>query len=277
VTGTHRVLALGAAIVASVAGAVGPADAAESPREAAAPSAFSCSLRWSSSVVTQRGVRRALLRITGSCAEGPFAAVLIETPRDRIAPGALAHVDGASRCTRPTQRSLRCTMRSATSHVGARITLREARAQRPRVTFFDSAGRKLPWVSTGGAQSPLGSSAPPPTSGFPQTQLQAEGVFTGGSGGCPVATAFRANFVWHVQGTALRIDQLGTTHTVSGTITSVSANEWSWRASTPSGNERYTNGVIRRNTSGTGFTATADYAFTTTNGCTQTYKVTFTL
>ena len=62
-----------------------------------------------------------------------------------------------------------------------------------------------------------------------------------------------------------------------GTITNVSTIEWSWQASTASGNERYTNGVIRRNSSGTGFTATADYAFTRPNGCTETYKVTFTL
>jgi hypothetical protein len=169
-------------------------------------------------------------------------------------------------------------MRSASSHVGVRIALREARAQRPKVTFFDRGGRRLPWLSTGGAQSPLGSSAPPPTtSAFPQTPLQAEGTFTGGSGGCPVATAFRANFVWQVQGNSLRIDQLGTTHTVSGTIASSGPDQWSWQASTPTGNERYSNGVIRRNVGGTGFTATANYAFTTPNGCTETYAVTFTL
>lgn len=166
-------------------------------------------------------------------------------------------------------------MRSATSHVGVRIGVRERRVNRPRVTFFDRAGRVLPWISRGGANSPLGSSPPPPSgSGFPQTPLQAEGTFTGGSGGCPVLTAFRANFVWQVTGNALRIDQLGTTHTVTGTITSVSANEWRWQAASASGNERYTNGVIRR-ASATTFTAGADYAFTTAQGCTETYNVTF--
>ena len=218
------------------------------------------------------------VRITGSCAEGPFLAVLIEVPRNRVAAGIRAQVDGASRCTRPTARSVRCTMRSATSHVGVRIPLREKRALRPKITFYDRAGGVLPWVSGGGANPPLGASPPVPTgSGFPQTPLQAEGTFTNGSGGCPVATAFRANFVWTVQGTALRIDQLGTTHTVLGTITPVSANEWRWQASTPTGNERYTNGIIRRNSGGTGFTATANYAFTTANGCTETYSATFTL
>jgi hypothetical protein len=167
-------------------------------------------------------------------------------------------------------------MRSASSNVGARIALLETKAQRPKVTFFDRAGKVLPWISQGGAASPLGSSPPPPSGpGFPQTPLEAEGTFAGGSGGCPVVTAFKANFVWQVQGNALRIDQRGTTHTVSGTITSVSANEWRWQAASPTGNERYSNGVIRRNSSGSGFTATADYAFTTTNGCTETYTATF--
>jgi hypothetical protein len=80
-----------------------------------------------------------------------------------------------------------------------------------------------------------------------------------------------------VQGTTLRIDQLGTTHTVFGTITAVSANQWSWQASAPAGNDRYTNGVMTRDSSGAGFTATADYAYTTTNGWTETYKATFTI
>jgi hypothetical protein len=170
-------------------------------------------------------------------------------------------------------------MRSATSHVGARVAVRERRVLRPRITFFDRAGRVLPWISLAGAGAPLGGSAPPPPpppgAPFPQAPLQAEGTFTGGSGGCPVVTAFKANFVWTVTGTALRIDQLGTTHSVFGTITPVGATEWSWQASTASGNERYTNGVIRRD--GAGFTATADYAFTTVNGCTETYKATFTI
>ena len=229
-------------------------------------------------VVGQRGQGGPLVRITGSCAEGPFLSVLIEVPRNRIAANVPPHLDGG-RCARPSARSDRCTIRSATSHVGVRIALREKRAQRPKITFFDRAGVRLPWISSGpAARAPLGASAPAPTgTAFPSAALQAEGTFTSGSGGCPVLTAFKANFVWTVQGTARRIDQLGTTHTVSGTITPVSANEWSWQASTPTGNERYTNGVIRRNSGGTGFTATADYAFVTTNGCTETYKVTFTM
>jgi hypothetical protein len=239
-----------------------------------AAAAFSCNLKWSAGAAKTGSV----IRITGSCAEGPFLGVLVEVPRNRIAARPGPQVDGARRCTRPGPRSVRCTMRSASSHFGARIPVRERKAFRPKVTFFDRAGKVLRWVSTGGANSPLGASAPPPAStGFPQTPLQAEGSFTGGSGGCPVVTAFRANFIWTVQGTALRIDQMGTTHTVFGSITTVSANEWSWQARTDSGNERYTNGVIRRNSGGTGFTATADYAFTTVNGCTETYKATFTI
>ena len=278
----HAAAALAAVIAAVlVAGLLSAAPTtaapAAQPSAFAKASAFSCNLKWSRSAAKAGSGAGSFVRITGSCAEGPFASVLIEVPRNRIAARVRPQMDGA-RCTRPSARSVRCTMRSATSHVGARVALREKRAQRPKITFFDRAGRRLPWISTGGASAPLGASKPPPTgSGFPQTPLQAEGTFTGGSGGCPVLTAFKANFVWTVQGTTLRIDQLGTTHTVFGTITTVSANEWSWQASTTSGNERYTNGVIRRNSSGTGFTATADYAFTTANGCTETYKVTFTL
>lgn len=253
-----------------------PATAAKQPRSLAAASAFSCALKWSSSPSKGAGAARSVLRITGLCSEGPYGGVLIEVPKNRIAARVPSQVDGAARCTRPTQRSVRCTIRSASSNVGARIALLETRAQRPKVTFFDRAGRVLPWISRGGAASPLGSSPPPPSGpGFPQTPLEAEGTFAGGSGGCPVVTAFKANFVWQAQGTALRIDQRGTTHTVNGTITSVSANEWTWQAASPTGNERYTNGVIGRKSSGSGFTATADYAFTTTNGCTETYKATF--
>jgi hypothetical protein len=264
-----------AGIVAGLVVVLVPTAAAEEPRSIAAASAFSCALKWSSSPV-RAGAARSILRITGSCSEGPYGGVLIEVPRNRIAARAPLRVDGAKRCTRPTPRSVRCTMRSATSHVGARIALLETRARRPKVTFFDRAGRRLPWISRGGAASPLGSSPPPAAGpGFPQTALEAEGTFTGGSGGCPVATAFKANFVWQAQGNVLRIDQRGTTHTVSGTITSASANEWTWQAASPTGNERYTTGVVRRNSGGSGFTATADYAFTTTNGCTETYRATF--
>jgi len=264
---------IAATLVAGLLSAATTTAAAAQPSVAEKASAFSCNLRWSRSAARVGST----VRITGLCAEGPFLSLLIEVPRNRIAANPAPKVDGA-RCARPTARAVRCTVRSATSHVGVRVALREKRAQRPKITFFDRAGKRLPWVSTGGANAPLGASAPPPAGpGFPQTALQAEGTFTGGSGGCPVATAFKANFVWTVQGTTLRIDQLGTTHTVFGTITTVSANEWSWQASTPAGDERYTNGVIRRNSSGTGFTATADYAFRTTNGCTETYRVTFTM
>lgn len=279
---SHAVAVL-AAVIAAVLVVDLPSAAATKASPAAEPSAFakssafSCNLRWSRSAARPGSGAGSFVRITGLCAEGPFASVLIEFPRNLIAARVGPQMDGA-RCTRRSPRSVRCTVRSATSHVGARVALREKRGQRPRITFFDRAGSRLPWISTGGASAPLGASAPPPPgSGFPQTPLQAEGTFTGGSGGCPVLTAFKANFVWTAQGSTLRIDQLGTTHTVFGTITTVSANEWSWQASTPSGDERYTNGVIRRNSGGTGFTATADYAFTTTNGCTETYKVTFTL
>lgn len=271
--------ALAAGTLAIVAASV-PSAAATTGAPAAVEKAsvFTCTLRWSSAPARAGSGAGSFVRINGSCAEGPFLAVLVEVPRNRVAPGVRPQVDGASRCTRPTARSVRCTMRSATSHVGIRIGLREKRAQRPKITFYDRAGRVLQWVSGGGANPPLGASPPLPTgSGFPQTPLQAEGTFTNGSGGCPVATAFRANFLWTVTGTALRIDQFGTTHTVFGTITQAGANQWSWQASTPTGNERYTNGVITRNAAGTGFTATANYAFTTANGCTETYSVTFVL
>ena len=266
--------ALVAVAVILLAIALAPATAANEPRGLASASAFSCALKWSSGPSRAAGAG-SVLRIAGSCSEGPYGSVLIETPRNRLAPHFAPQVDGAARCTRPSPRSVRCTMRR-TSTVGARIAVVEKNAQRPKVTFFDRAGKLLPWISRGGAASPLGSSPPPPPApGFPQTPLEAEGTFSGGSGGCPVVTSFKANFVWHVQGSALRIDQRGTTHTVSGTIRSVSANEWTWQATSPTGNERYTNGVIRRNSGGSGFTATADYAFTTTNGCTETYKATF--
>ena len=276
---TRHAAALVAASGALLVAGLPPAAATPgAPAAVERASVFTCTLRWSGAAAKARSGAGSFVRITGSCAEGPFLAVLVELPRNRIAPNIRPQIDGASRCTRPTVRSVRCTMRSATSHVGVRIGLREKRAQRPKITFYDRAGRVLQWVSGGGANPPLGASPPlPGGSGFPQTPLQAEGAFANGSGGCPVATAFRANFLWTVQGTTLRIDQFGTTHTVFGTITPLGANEWSWQASTPSGDERYTNGVIRRNAGGTGFTATAAYAFRTTNGCTETYSVTFTL
>lgn len=100
---------------------------------------------------------------------------------------------------------------------------------------------------------------------FGPAPATADGTFTNGRGGCPVATSFEDAFLFLARGDGrMEIAQPSTGDTVSGTIDARGAFRLR------SDRESYDGRV-------TGNTAKAAYSYTTAAGCTETYDASFVL